>query len=169
MNPPVWGDWITILMLAGGVLLIASELLHASFTTLFLGAGAVIVAVLRGLGIIDGWMFSVLLWAATTLGLTFSLRPFARRYLPGETKYDPSDEDRDAYGTLVAVVETINEGDEKGRIRFQGTTWSATSIDGTLPAGSTARLISRDKLAWIVERVEDDEIRRLEAPKSERT
>lgn len=157
------GEWITLIWLIAGLLLVLSELLHTSLTTLFLGAAAVVVAILRAVGLVDGTVLSFVLWAVTTLGMSVSLRPIARRYLPGESKYDPSNEDRDAYGMIVTVVETVNENDDAGRIRFQGTTWPATSLDGTLPAGSSARLVCREKLAWIVEPPEKDERLELEA------
>jgi membrane protein implicated in regulation of membrane protease activity len=158
------GDWVTLIWLFAGLLLIASELVHTSFTALFLGAGAIIVAALHGVGLVEGLVPCLLLWAGASLGLAIPLRPMARRYLPGERKYDPSDEDRNAYGTVVEVAETVFEDNQAGRIRFQGTTWPAMSLDGTILAGAKARIVSRDKLAWIVESLSDDDSA-LEGPK----
>jgi inner membrane protein len=158
----VTGDWITWFWLGIGVLLIASELLHLSFTTLFLGVAALIVALLTGVGLVEGLIFSIVVFAVTSLGLVIPLRPLVRKYLPGESQHDPSDEDRNAYGMVVPVIETVHEGDNSGRIRFQGTTWPATSLAGEIPAGTQARLVTRDKLAWIVEPAPDDELSSLE-------
>lgn len=145
------GDWITWFWLIGGAVLVASELFHASLTTLFLGAAAILVGLMTGIGLIESFAVSLAIFAVTSVGLAIPLRPVVRKYLPGEAKYDPSHEDRDAYGMVVDVLETINEGNNNGRIRFQGTTWPATCLEGSIPAGSTARLVCRDKLAWIVE------------------
>jgi membrane protein implicated in regulation of membrane protease activity len=151
------GDWITWFWVIAALVLIGSELFHASLTTLFLGAAAVIVALLHGIGLVESFVVTVVLFALTSAGLAIPLRPMVRKYLPGESKYDPSDEDRDAYGSIVQVVETVHEADNSGRIRFQGTTWPATSIEGTILAGSNARLVVREKLAWIVEPAGDGE------------
>lgn len=65
--------------------------------------------------------------------------------------YELADEDLDAFGTVVDVVETVRPDDGSGRIELRGSTWSATSVAGTLPVGSRARIIYRENLTWIIE------------------
>ena len=54
----------------------------------------------------------------------------------------------------VEVVETVYTDNLEGRIRFQGTTWAATSMDRTIPAGAKARLAYRENTSWVIESVE---------------
>jgi len=145
------GTIITLLWLTAGLVLVGSELFHASLTTVFLGAAAILTAGLRWLGVVDALPASFLVWACLSIGLAVPLRPLVRRFLPGERRFDHSHEDRDAMGTLVDVVETVVELEPSGRIRFQGSTWPALSTEGSIPKGARAKLVYRDKLAWVVE------------------
>lgn len=149
------GDsFITGLFLFGGLLLLGSEFITPSFVAGFLGIAAVIVGGLHAIGVVDGLWASTLSWAALSVLLTLALRPIARRWLRAESRRDDSDEDRDAFDTIVDVISTIDDSSDQGRIRFQGSTWSATSTRGTIEKGHRARIVYRDKLVWIVEPVD---------------
>lgn len=145
-------DWITVAFLVAGIVLVASELVSLSLIPVFLGASAFIVAGLRGMGVIETLPMSLLVWSMTSVALALPLRPLARRYLKtGERKVDQSHEDRDAMGAVVDVLEPVDDQSDDGRVRFQGTTWSARTTDGVVPKGARARLVYKDKLVWIVE------------------
>lgn len=145
-------DSITVAFLVVGVLLVASELVNLSLVPVFLGVAALMVAGLRGLGIIESVPMSLLVWSMASVALALPLRPLARRYLKtGERKVDTSHEDTDARGEVVDVLEPVDDQSDNGRIRFQGTTWSARAVDGVVPRGAKARLVYKDKLVWIVE------------------
>lgn len=140
-----------LLWLVLGALLVGSELFTQTFVALFLGVAALVLAALTGAGVVDGLVPEVALWAVLSALLTIPLRPLAMRWFPGKQQHHPGDEDTDAYGEVVDVLEPVTEGDVKGRIRFQGTTWPAMCADGSIPAGGKAKLLYRDKLAWVVE------------------
>lgn len=143
---------MTALFLVAGVLLIASEALHAALFPVFLGVAALIVAGLHATGIVATFPMALLLWSAISVALALPLRPLAKRFMGDATKkYDRSDEVNDAVGQIVEVVENIDDASDNGRIRFQGTTWAARSISGAVAAGSRAKLYSKDKLVWVVE------------------
>jgi membrane protein implicated in regulation of membrane protease activity len=144
-------DWLTILFLVAGVLLIASEAVHMALVPVFFGLAALIVAALRGVGLVESLPASLLLWSIMSVALTIPLRPIARRLIKGQAKYDRSDAIKDALGQVVEVVEDVDEDSDNGRIRFQGTTWAARSMEGRLPKGSRAKLYAKDKLVWVVE------------------
>ena len=110
-----------------------------------------VVAGLRALGIVEGVFVSFALWGILSVALVLPLRPLLKKYFPPQQRYDPSDEDLDAYGQVVEVLPPADEGEVRGRIRFQGTTWPAACTDGSVPAGPKARLLHRDRLCWIVE------------------
>jgi len=143
-------DIITWIWLIAGLLLIATELFIPGLVVCFLGLAAIIVAGLRWLGLITGLIPSFTVWFITSIVLLISLRHFLLRWVPSESTYTSSDEDLDAVGSIVEVVQTVSEL-EPGRIRYAGTTWPATTRHGTLLPGQKARLLYRDNLVWVVE------------------
>lgn len=145
-------DWVTLAFLVGGLALIASEAVHLALVPVFLGVAALVVAGLRAIGVVDSLAASLLIWSVTSVALALPLRPLARRYFKtGETRHDRSDEDRDAAGQIVDVVEDIDDVSERGRVRFQGTTWVAQTTEGVVPKGAKVKLVIKNKLVWIVE------------------
>jgi hypothetical protein len=79
------------------------------------------------------------------------------RFVRGETSLSLTDEDAEAMGETVMVVEQVGE-EEPGRIRYRGATWEARAVEGTLPKGAEAALLYRDNLTWIVEAADDADL-----------
>ncbi|MBI2568359.1 MAG: NfeD family protein [Candidatus Schekmanbacteria bacterium] len=151
-------DWTQIIALSWlvlGILLIAAEFFAPALIKVFLGLSAVMVAGLCWIGLLESVPASLLTWSVISLALVLGVRPLAKRYFPSETIRELADEEAQVYGSIVEVVQPCSEGTTTGRIRFQGTTWPATSIAGEIPAGTRARLLFRDNLAWAVEPVHD--------------
>jgi membrane protein implicated in regulation of membrane protease activity len=143
-------ETITWIWLIAGIVLIATELFLPGLVVCFLGAAAIIVAVLRWIGLIPGLMESFTVWFVTSIILLLGLRHFLLRWLPSESTYDLTDEDVGAVGAIVEVVETVSDS-QQGRIRYAGTTWPAVARQGTLLAGQKAKLLYRDNLVWVVD------------------
>ncbi len=137
--------WIVV-----GAGLIVLELIVPGAVLVFLGAGALLVALFIWLGLIQTWVTSITAWFISSLVLLLVLRSFFQRFVSGDVEKQSTDEDIDAYGDVVEVVETIGP-DREGRIRYRGTTWQATSYDYTLEAGTKAQIVYRESLVWIVE------------------
>lgn len=146
-------DIITLAWLIVGLLLIGGEVFIPGLVAVFLGMGALLVAGLRYIGLIDGMVASLFVWMGASVGFTYTLRNTLRKFLPAETERGQIDEGIAALGEIVEVLTDVNEQDASGRIRYQGTTWPATSTDQVIPKGARARLVARDNLAWIVEPV----------------
>ena len=137
--------WIVV-----GAVLLVLELIVPGMVLVFLGAGALLVALLVWLGLIQTWVASITTWFIASLVLLLVLRGFFQRFMSGEAEAQSTDEDFAAYGEVVDVVEAIGP-DKEGRIRYRGTTWQATCYDHTLEAGSKAQIVYRESLVWIVE------------------
>jgi membrane protein implicated in regulation of membrane protease activity len=45
---------------------------------------------------------------------------------------------------VVEVIEPVTDLNNSGRIRFQGISWQARSVEGEIPAGSQVRIKYRD-------------------------
>jgi membrane protein implicated in regulation of membrane protease activity len=144
-------DLITWLWLVSGLGLIIAEYFLPHFFSGFLGAAAILVAVLRWTGLFTDFVPSFAAWAVLSVVLIVSLRQFAIKKLHAESSVQPTDEDVAAHGEVVEVVARISSEDNKGRIRYLGTSWPAVSREGVIEAGQKARLLYRDNLNWIVE------------------
>jgi membrane protein implicated in regulation of membrane protease activity len=141
--------WIIV-----GIVLILAELIVPGLVLVFLGVGALAVALLIWLGVIDSWVAALTAWFISSLLLLLVLRSFFQRLMPGDASRQSTDEDLDAFGSVVDVVETITP-EKHGRIHFRGTTWQAACYEDTIEAGSKARIVFRDNLIWVVEPFED--------------
>ncbi len=142
----------TWLWLAAGIALVCSELVATHLVSGFLGAGALVVAALRLAGVLQGTVPSLIVWAVASAGLLVLLRQWLVKVAgkPEKQRASLSEELR-TFGREVEVVETVVEGAATGRVRFDGTTWPAQSVRGTIEAGGKARLVHRENLAWVVE------------------
>lgn len=141
------------LWLGGGLVLLASEFVAPSLVVGFLGAGALTVAGLQGLGLLDGVGASMAVWAVSS-GVYVALlrRQFSRWFGEGETSRQSTSDDLHAFGAIVEVVEEVGD-DVPGRIRYQGTTWKAHTLKGTVRVGEKVKLLHRDNIGWVVEPV----------------
>ncbi len=118
---------------------------------IFLGTAGMAVAGLRALGIIESIPVSFGAWFALSLASIVGLRGLVQRFSSSEKLFQPTDEDIDAYGSVVEIAAAIDEISGEGRIRFRGTTWAARSVRGLLPVGTPCRIVHRDNLVWVVE------------------
>lgn len=140
---------LTTWIVAGAVLIVL-ELIVPGMVLVFLGAGALLVALLVWLGLVQTWVASITTWFIASLVLLLVLRGFFQRFISGDAETQSTDENFDTYGKVVDVVEAIGP-DKEGRIRYRGTTWQAACYDNTLEAGTKAQIVCRENLIWIVE------------------
>lgn len=148
------GEFITWIFLVGGIVLMLLEALIPGGVTFILGFSGLIVGVLRYLGFLDDPFTATFTWLFSSMALTILIRPFIKKYFPGETFFKFADEDYEAMDQIVDVVEPINEFDNNGRIRYQGISWQARSMEGKIPVGTKVRIKYRENTTWIVEPVD---------------
>ncbi len=127
------------------------EFVVPGLVIVFFGVSAVLVGLAAWAGLVASLPASLLLWGVTSCGFVFGVRRSLRRLSPGRTERGSIDEDLDAFGALVEVLEPIGP-DIVGRIRFRGTTWLARTVEEQLGAGARARIVTREELVWLVER-----------------
>ena len=148
-------ETITWLWLLGGIILIASELFLPGLVAVFLGLGAMLVALLRWLGLVDSLAYSFTAWFVSSLALLLVLRSTLQRFVPSETSFTRLEEDTDQFGAVAEVIEAVSPGHTDGRISFQGTTWPATSDTAEIPAGAKVTILYRENLGWRVQPSDD--------------
>ena len=145
---------ITLIWLVAGILMLASEIVLPGMVIGFLGAASILVAGCRFAGLIESLGASLGLWLVTSVGLVLGLRNLAKKYFPSEEHRANVDEASEAFGAEVIVLSDCNENSSEGRIRYQGTSWPAKTVEGKIPAGHKAKLVYRDNVAWVIEAVE---------------
>jgi membrane protein implicated in regulation of membrane protease activity len=164
-------ELITWLFFVGGLLLMVLETVLPGGVAFFLGTGGLIIAALRAMGLLIDPLTAALTWVFLSTALTIVLRPIAMRYFGGDTSLKMTDEDAEAMGQTVKVIESVGET-SPGRIRFRGAEWDARTMEGRLPKGATAKLLYRENLTWIVEpadyaELEDDLDSEFDPPDTE--
>ncbi len=144
-------ETMTWLWLLAGILLVVSELFLPGLVAVFLGLGAMLVALLRWLGLIDSLAYSFTAWFVSSLTLLVVARSTLQRFMPSETSFTPLEEDVDLFGAVADVVEMVSPDHKDGRISFQGTTWPATSDSAEIRPGAKVTILYREKLGWRVQ------------------
>jgi membrane protein implicated in regulation of membrane protease activity len=161
---------ITWIFLIGGIVLMVLELLLPGGVSFFLGFSGIIVGIARYLGLWEDPMTATGIWLLLSMAMTILIRPLLTKYFEGETSFKHADEDYEAMDEVVDVIEEVNEFDNSGRIRFQGISWQARTLEGKVPAGGKAKIKYRENTTWIVEPTDDLEgppsTQRIEAPKN---
>jgi membrane protein implicated in regulation of membrane protease activity len=146
-------ELLTWLFLAGGIILMILELAIPGGVAFFLGVSGLAVGLLRFLGLLSDPVSAVSAWLLSSMALTIAIRPFIKKYLKPESSYKLADEDYEAMDQIAVVTEDLNDLDNSGRIRFDGVTWQARSIEGRIPAGKEVIIRYRENTTWIVESV----------------
>jgi inner membrane protein len=141
--------------LFGGLLLVGLEVIVPGGVLAPLGLGALLIALLVWLGVLDQWIPAFTAWFIASLGFILVFRFAMGRIMPGEEEHSPTDEDAAAFDRIVDVTESIAKGG-LGRIEFQGSSWPARCYETALPAGAKAKLFYRDGLTWVVTPAGDD-------------
>ncbi len=157
------GDTLTWIFLIGGIILMALEWVIPSGMAVILGFSGLIVGIIRFLGFLDDPVTASLAWVILSAVLTVVTLPFLKKYFGGESSFKVADEDFEAMDQIVDVIEPIDDVTNEGRIRFQGISWQARSMEGEIPAGTQVRIVYRDNTTWIVEPVS-----KLDQPETQR-
>lgn len=149
-------ETFTIIALIVGVLLMLLELLVPGGIVFCLGLSAILTGLAYHFSIITDPFTVFLTWCglsvvSSAIGIFLIKKVFGK----GESITDHFDEDADTYGKVVLATEDISE--KSGRISFQGTGWSAVSMDGDIKKGEKAVIVGRDNLTWIVEPHEENQ------------
>ena len=118
---------------------------------LFLGFSGIIVGFLRFFDLLTSTGGSIAAWLVLSVGLTIAIRPFLKKYFKPESSFKYADEDYEAMDQVAEVIEDVTDYDNSGKIRFDGTSWRAKSLDGTIQAGEKVRIRFRENITWIVE------------------
>ncbi|MGW6442516.1 NfeD family protein [Lentzea sp. NPDC055074] len=115
-----------LIWLIVGILLVVAEVLSGDFVLVMLGAAALAAAGVSAVGAAD--LVSVLVFAATSLGLIVTARPLLKKRLQLGSNIRMHHEAL-LGSRAVAVTQVTEHG---GQVKIGGDTWSARTLDGSV-------------------------------------
>jgi len=129
-----WLIWLGV-----GVAFIIAELMLPAFILVFFGVGAFIAGATAFFG--SSLQIQIVVFGVSSLALILLLRKFMAKTFQGTLAGNGDAEEDSAIDALAEVVETITPP-HQGRIKFQGTFWTATATQ-EIESGATVRIVSR--------------------------
>jgi len=148
MNDLAFSVW-----LGSGIFLMAIEFLVPGLVMVFVGLGALTVALGMHLGYIDEIVQQFITFFISSIIYLLTLRFLVLRFVPSVTRKENIDEDEEVIGSIVELVADINSG-EFGRVEHSGSSWQARAEgDQTILKGEQVKIIGRDNITWIVKKI----------------
>ena len=141
------------LWLSSGIFFTAIEFLVPGLVMVFVGLGALTVALGMHLGYIDEIVQQFITFFISSIIYLLTLRFLVLRFVPSVTRKENIDEDEEVMGSNVEIVADINSG-EFGRVEHSGSSWQARAEgDQTILKGEQVKIIGRDNITWIVQKI----------------
>lgn len=133
-----------------GAFLILAEFILPGLVVVFVGIGAITVAILGHYGLVEGVLPQLLAWFISSTIYCFTLRIIVIRLYPSDSMVVNVDEDAELIGKIVSVVSDI-DAENAGRIAHSDTTWPAkTDASEIFKVGDKVKIIGRDNLTFKV-------------------
>jgi membrane protein implicated in regulation of membrane protease activity len=141
------------LWLGSGIFLMAIEFLVPGLVMVFVGLGSLTVVFGMHFGYIDGILQQFITFFISSIIYLLTLRFLVLRFVPSVTRKENIDEDEEVMGSIVEIVADINSG-EFGRVEHSGSSWQARAEgDQTILKGEQVKIIGRDNITWIVQKI----------------
>ena len=141
------------LWLSSGIFLTAIEFLVPGLVMVFVGLGALTVALGMHLGYIDEIVQQFITFFISSIIYLLTLRFLVLRFVPSVTRKENIDEDEEVMGSIGEIVADITSG-ELGRVEHSGSSWQARAEgDQTILKGEQVKIIGRDNITWIVQKI----------------
>ena len=141
------------LWLSSGIFFTAIEFLVPGLVMVFVGLGALTVALGMYFGYIDDNVQQFITFFLSSIIYLLTLRFLVLRFVPSVTRKENIDEDEEVMGSIVEIVADINSG-EFGRVEHSGSSWQARAEgDQTILKGEKVKIIGRDNITWIVQKI----------------
>lgn len=139
-----------------GIIFIFVEFFIPGLVIAFFGVGALITALTTWIKLTTSLTSQLLVFILSSILFLVFLRKYVKRTFLGKTKEAESGRSFNVeIGKIVPVVEFIQPGEVGGKVRYMGTTWSATASEPIAP-GESVEIIGNDGLTLIVEKVKKE-------------
>jgi len=138
-----------------GVVLFILEFLVPGVVISFFGLGALITALTTYLNITSSLNLQLIVFIfSSTLALVL-FRKYLKKILYGNSTPLNDDMYNIEIGKIVPVIEMIQPNEVGGKVRYQGTPWSAQSAESIGP-GESVKIIGFNNLTLIVQKIESN-------------
>jgi membrane protein implicated in regulation of membrane protease activity len=139
-----------------GIIFIFVEFFIPGLVIAFFGVGALITALTTWIKLTTTLTSQLLVFILSSILFLVFLRKYVKRTFLGKTKEAESERSFNVeIGKIIPVVEFIQPGEVGGKVRYMGTTWSATASEPIAP-GDSVEIIGNDGLTLIVEKVKKE-------------
>lgn len=131
------------------------EIMTMGLTTIWFGLGAAVAAIATYLGA-PFWV-QVALFSVISIVVMLLVRPFAMKVMDKNRTKTNIDE---MLGDNAVVIETIDNRQEQGKVRYRGVEWLARATDSTvIPTGTGVKIeqVSGVKLIVSIYHIEREE------------
>ena len=136
-----------------GFFLMAIEFLVPGLVMVFVGLGALTVALAMFLGYIDSVLQQFLFFFISSTIYLLSLRFLVLSFVPTNKRKENIDEDEVVIGEIVEIISDIKSY-ELGRVEHSGSSWQARSEAGQIILkGQQAKIVGRDNITLIVKKI----------------
>ena len=146
-------DFALNLWLGSGIFLMATELLLPGLVMVFVGMGALTVAISMYFGYVDGYVHQLMIFFISSSIYLSTIRFLVLIFVPTDTQKENINEDDKVIGSIVEVVADIKSG-EFGRVEQSGSSWQARAEgDQTILKGEQVEIVGRDNITWMVKKI----------------
>ncbi len=138
-----------------GLAFIFMEFLIPGVVIAFFGVGALITALAAWMGV-HSLSFQLMIFLVTSVSTLALLRKYVKKTFLGNAKgVNELPNFNVEIGKIVPVVEFIQPGEVGGKVRYQGSPWSARANEPIAP-GESVKIVGCDNLTLLVEKVEKE-------------
>ncbi|MBN1647277.1 MAG: NfeD family protein [Spirochaetales bacterium] len=138
---------ISIIWAVLGMILMGLEAVIPGFVIFFFGLGALITALVTLIpGIGSAYAIQALIWMVSSFASFGFLRKKLAKVFKGQLLEQKTDE---YIGRRAVVIEKISPGNP-GRIRIEGTSWKADSLNEEIEEGEEVEILEKENLTFIV-------------------
>lgn len=130
-----------------------AELILPGGISLNLSISSLLVALGLKLSVLESWISALTFWFICASILFFVIYYFTKKVITSDETVENVYEELDIFGQEAEVIENIGPGERKGRISFQGTSWTALGDGSVIEAGTKVKVICKDNISLIVEQV----------------
>lgn len=133
-------DWLWILWVILGAILVVAEIFTSGFVLLWFGIGALVAALAGFIGI-DSLLIQFLIFAGISIGLTAASRTIFINYFSREKSGQSLRSGVDALpGKIGTVVSSSKGALHEGAVKVFGSTWTAYPAPGEPPLEAGERV-----------------------------
>ena len=141
------------LWLSSGIFFTAIEFLVPGLVMVFVGMGALTVALGMYFGYIDGNTQQFITFFISSIIYLLTLRFLVLKFVSTDTRKENIEEDNEVIGSIVEVVADIKSG-EFGRVEQSGSSWQARAAAGQkILKGEKVEIIGRDNITLMVKKM----------------